>query len=165
MENEVVDLKANSLPQKTNVNRELILQITGVLANHLVLYYKASAFHWNVEGPSFVSLHKLFQDIYEDLQSNIDKLGEHIRKIRGYPPSHLMDLLSYATIATSKKTPDSLAMVKELESDMIALHDCLMMAFKCAESCNNQALMNYLADRMDSTQMWAWQMRAFAKNH
>jgi starvation-inducible DNA-binding protein len=128
-----------------------------------VLYYKASSFHWNVEGVSFVSLHALFKNIYEDMNENVDVLGEKIRYIKGYPPNHLMDLLAASKISTHRSSPNATEMVAELEQDMQTLHNCLMNAFAEAEKVNDQALMNYFAERMDAAMKWAWQLRAFNK--
>jgi starvation-inducible DNA-binding protein len=128
-----------------------------------VLYYKASSFHWNVEGASFVSLHVLFKNIYEDMNENVDVLGEKIRYIKGYPPNHLMDLLAASKISTHRSSPNATEMVAELEQDMQTLHNCLMNAFAEAEKVNDQALMNYFAERMDAAMKWAWQLRAFNK--
>jgi len=33
-----------------------------VLADTFVLYLKTHNFHWNVEGPQFIGLHKLFEE-------------------------------------------------------------------------------------------------------
>lgn len=146
------------------VNKDLIAQTTEVLACHFVLYYKASVFHWNVEGSSFVSLHALFKMIYEDMQQHVDVLGEKIRYIKGYPPNHIMDLLAMSKITTVRGSPNATEMVKELENNMLTLHACLMKAFDTAEKANDQALMNYFAERMDAAMKWAWQLRAFNKN-
>jgi starvation-inducible DNA-binding protein len=145
------------------INKDLIVHTTCILGCHLVLFYKASAFHWNVEGPSFVSLHKLFKDIYEDMNENVDMLGEKIRYIKGYPPNHLMDLLAASKITTQRGAPSATEMVVELEQDMTTLHTCLVNAFAEAEKVNDQALMNYFAERMDAAMKWAWQLRAFNK--
>lgn len=145
------------------IHRDLIIQTTCVLACHFVLYYKASSFHWNVEGVSFVSLHALFKNIYEDMNENVDVLGEKIRYIKGYPPNHLMDLLAASKISTHRSSPNATEMVAELEQDMQTLHNCLMNAFAEAEKVNDQALMNYFAERMDAAMKWAWQLRAFNK--
>lgn len=145
------------------IHRDLIVHTTCVLACHFVLYYKASVFHWNVEGPSFVSLHELFKNIYEDMNENVDVLGEKIRHIKGYPPHHLLDLLALSKITTARGAPNATEMVSELENDMNVLYTCLMGAFAEAEKVNDQALMNYFAERMDAAMKWAWQLRAFNK--
>lgn len=145
------------------IHKDLIVHTTCVLSCHFVLYYKASVFHWNVEGPLFVSLHALFKSIYEDMNENVDVLGEKIRYIKGYPPNHLMDLLAASKIATVRAAPSAQEMVAELEQDMQTLHTCLMSAFAEAEKVNDQALMNYFAERMDAAMKWAWQLRAMGK--
>lgn len=39
-----------------------------LLADEMVLYIKTRKFHWNVSGQSFMELHKLFQNEYEELE-------------------------------------------------------------------------------------------------
>ena len=43
-------------------------------ASEFAFYLKAHYFHWNVEGPLFPQLHKLFGKIYEEVYDSIDPL-------------------------------------------------------------------------------------------
>lgn len=49
-----------------------------ILASTYSLYLKTQVCHWNVSGPHFHSLHKLFQEQYETMQSRIDGIAELI---------------------------------------------------------------------------------------
>lgn len=54
-----------------------------LLADQYVLYTKTRNFHWNVQGPEFYELHKLFEEQYDQLDEQIDEVAERIRQ-RGF---------------------------------------------------------------------------------
>ncbi|HXP62057.1 MAG TPA: DNA starvation/stationary phase protection protein Dps, partial [Dongiaceae bacterium] len=39
--------------------------------------------HWNVKGPNFIALHKLFDEIYEDVGEYVDLIAERIAQLGG----------------------------------------------------------------------------------
>src|SRR6187200_3177996 len=39
--------------------------------------------HWNVKGPSFIGLHKLFDDINTDVEEYVDLLAERVVQLGG----------------------------------------------------------------------------------
>lgn len=143
--------------------KELVKSLILVLANSFSLYYKASAYHWNVEGPTFPQLHKLFGKIYEEIYDSIDLTAEKIRYNKGYPPYDLIHLLSIADIRMDRKPTSAEEMVKMLEEDNNLIQNCLTSAFKNAEQLNDQGLMDYLAGRMDAHKKHAWMLRATSK--
>ena len=51
-----------------------------------LLYLATLSYHWNVTGPRFLSLHKLFRKQYTQLFKHLDALSENIRaKGEGIP--------------------------------------------------------------------------------
>ena len=50
-----------------------------LLADTFVIYLKTHYFHWNVKGPLFPQLHKLFDDQYNEIYSSIDMIAEKIK--------------------------------------------------------------------------------------
>ena len=50
-----------------------------------ILMYNALNFHWNVSGGLFLTLHKLYQDVYEFFFEEIDHVAE-LMKGRGINP-------------------------------------------------------------------------------
>jgi starvation-inducible DNA-binding protein len=55
-----------------------------VLADTYTLYLKTHAFHWNVEGPMFNTLHQMFMQQYVELWNALDLIAERIRSL-GFP--------------------------------------------------------------------------------
>lgn len=50
-----------------------------MLKDTYALYLLTHNYHWNVEGPKFVSLHTLFEQQYNELFLAIDEIAERIR--------------------------------------------------------------------------------------
>lgn len=46
-----------------------------LLADSYMLYLKTQNFHWNVKGPRFYELHKMFEEQYTALATAIDEIA------------------------------------------------------------------------------------------
>ena len=66
----------NDLPQETRVRVAALLNMR--LADCIDLQSQCKQAHWNVKGPSFIGLHKLFDDINTDVEEYVDLLAETI---------------------------------------------------------------------------------------
>ncbi len=64
--------------------REIAEGLARVLADTYTLYLKTHAFHWNVEGPMFNTLHQMFMGQYTELWNSLDSMAERIRSL-GFP--------------------------------------------------------------------------------
>jgi len=64
---------------RTKVN-ELLNQSLADLSD---LYSQTKQAHWNVRGPSFIALHKLFDDLADAVEENIDPVAERITALGG----------------------------------------------------------------------------------
>ncbi len=53
------------------------------LADLIDLGLQAKQAHWNVKGPSFIALHKLFDEIAEEIEAYIDDVAERIVALGG----------------------------------------------------------------------------------
>lgn len=71
----------NSLDEKTRI------KVGEILNRHLAdlsdLYSQTKHAHWNVRGPLFISLHKLFDELAEAVEEHIDPLAERITALGG----------------------------------------------------------------------------------
>jgi len=141
----------------------LIDQMKVVHATNFSFYLKAHFFHWNVEGPFFVSLHELFGNIYEDAQGAIDRIAEEIRAIKGYAPGSFSRLSADSKIADQVEVPPAMDMVKMLSKDNDTIIVELLKAQKMAEVEGEMGLANFLQDRIDIHKKHGWMLRATSK--
>lgn len=71
----------NDLPSNARTLSIGVLQ--GCLTDTVDLYNATRQAHWNVKGPHFGELHKLFEQFYTDLAEAGDELAERIVQIGG----------------------------------------------------------------------------------
>ena len=79
--------KSATLPTRNDVPNNAKQVSIGVLQGCLVdgidLYNATRQAHWNVKGPHFGELHKLFEEFYQALQTSTDDLAERIVQLGG----------------------------------------------------------------------------------
>ncbi len=71
----------NDLPEAARV--EAIGLLNQRLADAIDLQTQCKQAHWNVKGPTFIALHKLFDDINEDVEEYVDLLAERVVQLGG----------------------------------------------------------------------------------
>lgn len=141
----------------------LAKELSELQADVTVLYFKAHGYHWNVEGEDFHQYHDFFSDIYEDIYGSIDPIAENIRKLGEYAPFKLDTLIKLSSLEDSKVDPSPKAMAKDLSKDNDKVIEKLKSVFDTAIKEDEQAIANFLADRLDMHQKWAWQLKASVK--
>jgi starvation-inducible DNA-binding protein len=131
-----------------------------LLADTVTMAFQAQGYHWNVEGQDFLQYHGLFQDVYEDLFSAIDPIAENVRKLDEYALFQLQDYTKSRTVTPGAAKPNTRAMVKELTKVNDGLLKTLEKCFSSAEKDKNQAIMDFIAGRMDMHAKWRWFLRS-----
>jgi starvation-inducible DNA-binding protein len=76
--------------------------------------------HWNVEGPGFFSLHKAFEDHYEDLFEAVDEIAERVRALDAYAIGGLSKL---AKTAAMDEFPSGPVSQKDFVAGLIVAHE------------------------------------------
>ncbi|TCZ55415.1 DNA starvation/stationary phase protection protein Dps [Roseicella aquatilis] len=71
----------NDVP--TNAKQVSIGVLQGCLVDSIDLYNGTRQAHWNVKGPHFGELHRLFEEFYNALQTSSDDLAERIVQLGG----------------------------------------------------------------------------------
>lgn len=131
-----------------------------LLASNFVLYLKTHAAHWNVKGMFFHELHKMFGEQYQDLWENVDEIAERIRQLDADVTLTPQDQMSLSVIEPAQNIQDATGYVRTLMNDHNRMIVLLNKVFKIAEADDNQAVMNYLADRLDAHSKMRWFLKA-----
>ena len=71
----------NDLARDTRV--EVIALLNQRLAEAIDLQTQCKQAHWNVKGPTFIALHKLFDEITEDVEGYVDEIAERVVQLGG----------------------------------------------------------------------------------
>lgn len=145
-----------------NKNRsEVISLLNGVLADAHVLYIKTRNFHWNVTGPNFIALHKLFDDQYVQLQNAIDEIAERVRALDGIALGSMEEFLKEASL---KEVPgdflDASKMLAKLVKDHEAVIVKLRKGINLCEEYEDMGTSDFLTGLMQDHEKMAWMLRA-----
>jgi len=71
----------NDLPLETRKSISTLLNER--LADLIDLALQSKQAHWNVKGPNFIGLHKLFDEIYDDAVDYGDEIAERVVQLGG----------------------------------------------------------------------------------
>lgn len=135
-----------------------------LLASQYAFVIKAQFFHWNVEGPMFVDLHKLFGDIYEDVYGAIDPTAEYIRTLDDYAPGSFERFAELSMITGQVKVPKSRLMIQELLADNQTMIDLLNQCFTSAQDQRQEGIANFIAERIDAHGKHGWMLKSLLKD-
>lgn len=137
--------------------------LKSLLADIYILYYKAHAFHWNVEGPDFIQYHDFLGKYYQDLYSSIDVIAELIRTLDTLVPVSFASLLSSSTIEEHTEDSSGLEMLNQIKNDNDLLLAQLVKAYDESEKESEFGISNYLQDRIQAHEKHSWMLRAITK--
>lgn len=147
---------------KDHLQKETLL-LSVVLADEMTLYVKTRKFHWNVVGPSFMELHKLFESQYSELEIIIDEVAERIGKLGGKTIGTMNEFAQHARIVEHpNQYPDQKSMLTELLSD----HESLIAALRkdidlSTEEYNDAGTADLLTGIMQQHETIAWVLRRY----
>jgi starvation-inducible DNA-binding protein len=71
----------NDLPE--DVREKIVALLNSRLADCIDLQTQTKHAHWNVKGPQFIALHKLFDKVNEDVENYVDEIAERAAQLGG----------------------------------------------------------------------------------
>jgi starvation-inducible DNA-binding protein len=134
-----------------------------ILSNEMTLYVKTRKAHWNVTGESFMELHKLFQNHYQQLEESIDEIAERIGKL-GHKTIGTMS--EFSKLATIKEYPGKYESSKDILKELLKDHETVIVELRshietCAKKNNDAGTADYLTGLMEQHETIAWILRRY----
>jgi DNA-binding ferritin-like protein len=126
-------------------------------ATNFVAYYRAHAAHANTTGRNFYSDHKLLESIYEDLQGEIDTLGEFLRTVKAEMPSYIFGVINESAIDDMPFADDADGKLNIVYEDLETLIEVYTELYE--ESQENIDISNYAQDRVRVLKKFCWMLR------
>jgi len=164
MNNPAFSAMSNEQPANSGVARDdrkdLAEHLSKALASFYVLYHKTHAYHWNVTGPMFYSVHKLTDDQYNDLASAIDDVAERIRSIGFAAPVGLRAYLDHSVVSDVEGFKPARGMVEELAQDHLAVARQLRGVVEEAEKVGDVFTADLLTARIGAHDEAAWMLNS-----
>jgi starvation-inducible DNA-binding protein len=144
-------------------DRKGVIDILNVLlADEYVLYTNTRNYHWNVVGPQFHDLHKLFESQYEALNEVVDDVAERVRTMGGTALGSLAEFLKQTRL---KEHAGESASALEMVRNLLLSHEALIQSLRvdlerAAEKCHDIGTNDFLTGLMERHEKMAWLLRA-----
>jgi starvation-inducible DNA-binding protein len=133
------------------------------VADAYLLLVKTKKYHWDVVGPQFMTLHKLWEEQYTALSENIDLVAERIRSLGGYPVGTMAGCLKLAAI---KEHPGDVPMATQMVAQLMMDHEQIVRNLRehidaCTDTFADQGTADFLTGLMEEHEKMAWMLRSF----
>lgn len=130
-----------------------------VLADTFVLYVKTLNFHWNVVGPYFPQLHKLFEEQYQAQACNLDRIAERMRALGAWAPATLTQFQKLTGLTETHEPLKDAEMVRVLMEDNEAAASHIREVRKKIDEADG-ATHNMLEELLEEHEKFAWMLRS-----
>ncbi len=148
----------------TQKERDGVTRILNVLlSDEYVLYTKTRKYHWNVVGPSFMEMHKLFESHYEALDEIVDEVAERNRSIGGTAMGTMKEFLENTRLKENPgRNPEAEAMIAVLLAD----HEHIVQSLRAdIETVQNKyhdiGTTDFLTGLLEKHEKIAWMLRSY----
>lgn len=145
-------------------SKAVALKLNKLLANEFVLQTKTRNSHWNVEGSSFIEMHKLFEMQYNELDEMIDSLAERIRSIGHYAEGRLVDFLKLTDLLEEESSNDKTTLLTNLLNDhQTIIHQIRGLINQCIDEYHDAGSGDFITGLLKQHEKMAWMIRAYLK--
>ncbi len=144
-----------------NARKSVAEALNATLADTYALYMKTHAYHWNVTGPQFHTLHIMFEEQYREMWTALDEIAERVRALGVFAPSSGKALAELAVIENADETPPAAtAMIESLLDGHETLIRRAREGLSIAEEVGDAASADLFTVRIQTHEKTAWMLRA-----
>ena len=140
--------------------RTLVDGLSRLLADTYTLYLKTHKCHWNVTGPMFQTLHRMFETQYTELADAVDVIAERIRALGAPAPGTYSMFQALSSIKEPDGVPDAQDMIRQLVQDQEAVVRTARSMFDAVDQARDEPTADLLTQRMQVHEKTAWMLRS-----
>jgi starvation-inducible DNA-binding protein len=156
-------MATNKSPLSTGSNGAIAAPLQKLWADNFLVYFKSHIFHFNIQGPTFLQDHMLFQEIYEYLWESHDTLGETIRQLDKPVLTSLEQLISASSVDEAEPSvKDSKSMMIEMNEELDELIESTQALYDLAEDSGYAGVATMLGDYSKALNKLNWKVKASA---
>jgi starvation-inducible DNA-binding protein len=150
---------AHELSRDNDPGSPVVQELQRQVANAFVLYVNYKHYHWQTFGPLFRDLHKLFDELAEEVFATIDGLAERVRMIGQDPPAHLLDAANLATVAPSTAVSNMREMVEEADRQVLIVISELRRGARIADEHDDPGSVDLFSRTVQIHEKHEWWLR------
>lgn len=140
---------------------EVITALNQLLSTYHIFYLNARGYHWNVRGEHFFSLHTKFEELYTQLQLQIDEIAERILTLGGTPLHAYSDFTQQARLAEDKNVSDGVQCVQGVVGGLQTIITEQREIAEIAERNEDQGTSDLVAEYVQQQEKLIWMYNAF----
>jgi len=142
---------------------DLIENMKVLLANVFAFRIKAQYYHWNIEGADFLQYHSYLGEVYQEADSSVDDIAEHIRALGAYAPGGFRRYAELTTIVEDITIQPAAVMFQRLADDNKKVHDTLTKCVNLADKERQRGVINFLEGLIDANEKTQWKLNSLNK--
>ncbi len=129
-----------------------------------VFYRKLQNYHWNITGEHFFVLHAKLEEYYDEINSQIDEVAEHMLMIGKQPLGTMKDYLEKTTIveAQNNKVTDK-EVLNNIINDYSTLLQKVTKLKSFAEEQNLYSTSTLMDDLISSYTKHLWMLKQMSE--
>ena len=149
----------NDLPEK--VRTQVIGLLNARLADSVDLMHQAKQAHWNVKGPTFIALHKLFDEIVDDAEEYMDLVAERVVQLGGTAEGTIQNAAKRTTLKEYSLTISAeREHVDALSSALAAYGKAVRAAIDESDSFGDKDTADLFTEISRGVDKWLWFVEA-----
>lgn len=137
-----------------------IEQLTEVFNDNFVAYFRSHVAHVNIMGRNFQSDHALLGGIYEDLQDQIDHIGELLRTLDAMMPCDLAEVIQKSSVSSMAIEGSADDLLYDVRDDLEQLKRCYEELITVADNEGHKEIANYAQDRVLAVAKHIWMLNS-----
>ena len=139
--------------------------LSHVLADTYMLFIKTQGVHWNVTGPTFLSVHELTEQHYENMYAAIDEIAERIRALGITAPASYTKYGELSSIADEQEPRSVGEMLSMLISDHQLAVQSMRKAIEWCEDKKDFVTADMMIERMAWHEQAIWMLKSLSAEH
>ncbi|WP_296203915.1 Dps family protein [Psychrobacter sp. UBA3962] len=139
----------------------VINKLNDLLSSYHIFYLNVRGYHWNVKGEHFFSLHQQFEELYTNLQIQIDEIAERVLTLGGTPLHAYSDFAQHSSIKEDKGVFNGNDCVRGVVAGLQALIEEQRGVSAVAEEAEDQGTADLVDGYVQEQEKLVWMYNAF----
>jgi len=134
------------------------------LADAIDLRLQIKVAHWNVKGPAFIALHKLFDDVAADVDEYVDLIAERAVQLGGVADGTARQVAERSGLDEYAATGGGAEHVHAVAEALASFGRAARAAIDAASGKGDQVTADVFTEICRGTDKWLWMVEAHAQH-
>jgi starvation-inducible DNA-binding protein len=143
-----------------SIRTRMVELLNARLADAIDLRTQVKVAHWNVKGPQFIALHKLFDDIAEDVDEYVDLIAERAVQLGGIADGTARQVAERSSLDEYSTTGGGHEHVHAVADQLASFGRLARQAIETAADAKDQDTSDIFTEVSRGTDKWLWMVEA-----